>query len=80
VNKVEFCSKKSCAKTINQDNIFIINNKDTKYLGIFDGHGPYGDDVSTFCMFRMIQLINENEYLTNAFLTMIQENDFKIIY
>lgn len=42
------CKKGFKPESPNQDDFFIISIDDWKLLGVFDGHGPYGHDVSSF--------------------------------
>jgi serine/threonine protein phosphatase PrpC len=58
-NQIEMTCKKGAVHSENQDNIFIIDDGDVKYLGVFDGHGPFGHRVSSFCQLRFMRMINE---------------------
>ena len=50
-------------KKINQDNYFIfnnlINNKDYIFMGICDGHGVHGHDISNYLVINLPQNLNE---------------------
>ncbi|KAF4651407.1 hypothetical protein FOL47_000413 [Perkinsus chesapeaki] len=43
------CKKGLKPESPNQDDFFVIGIDDWGVFGVFDGHGPYGHDISSFC-------------------------------
>jgi serine/threonine protein phosphatase PrpC len=51
----------------NQDQYTVLpefGSSDTAFFAVFDGHGKYGDDVSTYCKTNVRLIIS---YLINMF-------------
>ena len=58
---VEFMCKKGRINKQNQDNMFILLDGDVKIIGLFDGHGFNGHQVSSFAQGKMLDFIrNKN--------------------
>ena len=68
VNRIESLCKKGYSgpgvKKTNQDNFFIYNNFNNNsnyiYLGVCDGHGLFGQDISTYLVNNLPQNMNNN--------------------
>ena len=68
IKKIESLCKKGYSgpgvKKTNQDNFFIYNNFDNNsnyvYLGVCDGHGLFGQDISTYLVNNLPQNMNRN--------------------
>ena len=68
VNRIESICKKGYSgpgvKKTNQDNFFIYNNFNNNsnyvYLGVCDGHGLFGQDISTYLVNNLPQNMNNN--------------------
>lgn len=61
------CRKGLKPESPNQDDFFIFIMEDWALYGVFDGHGPFGHDISNFVQKRLPRLIYENTYFeTNA--------------
>lgn len=60
------CRKGLKPESPNQDDFFIVRIDDWGLYGVFDGHGPYGHDVSNFVQRELPKLIyNDPNFLTN---------------
>ena len=55
--QIQFMSKKGRTNSQNQDNIFIILDGDVKIIGVFDGHGLNGHQVSSLAQGKMLEFI-----------------------
>ena len=68
IKKIESICKKGYSgpgiKKTNQDNFFIYNNFNNNsnyiYLGVCDGHGIFGQDISTYLVNNLPQKMNRN--------------------
>ena len=68
IKKIESICKKGYSgpgvKKTNQDNFFIYNNFNNNsnytYLGVCDGHGLFGQDISTYLVNNLPQNMNQN--------------------
>ena len=69
---LRFFCKKGNVHQQNQDNLFIVVDGDVKFFGVFDGHGPYGHRVSSFCQGRILQKMREHPDLDH---TLIMEGE-----
>ena len=66
INEIEYICKKGFSgpgiKKTNQDNFFIfknfLNNKSYLYLGVCDGHGIFGQDISSYLVNNLPQNLN----------------------
>ncbi|XP_053990870.1 uncharacterized protein LOC128882981 isoform X2 [Hylaeus volcanicus] len=56
------CRKGLKPESPNQDDFFIFVMEDWALYGVFDGHGPFGHDISNFVQKRLPRLIYENTY------------------
>lgn len=54
------CKKGLKPESPNQDDFFIIRMDDWSLYGVFDGHGPYGHDVSNYVQRELPNLICSN--------------------
>eukprot|EP01056_Protomagalhaensia_sp_Gyna25_P006094 Protomagalhaensia_sp_Gyna_25__6093@NODE_97_length_5296_cov_22_579037_g74_i0_p1_GENE_NODE_97_length_5296_cov_22_579037_g74_i0NODE_97_length_5296_cov_22_579037_g74_i0_p1_ORF_typecomplete_len596_score114_25PP2C/PF00481_21/9_4e62PP2C_2/PF13672_6/5_4e21SpoIIE/PF07228_12/5_1e13_NODE_97_length_5296_cov_22_579037_g74_i015383325 len=60
------CRKGLKPESPNQDDFFIIRIEDIGLYGVFDGHGPFGHDISNFVQQNLPKLIyNHAEFYTN---------------
>lgn len=60
------CRKGLKPESPNQDDFIIITTENLALYGIFDGHGPYGHDVSNFVQKQLpYKIIEDKEFLTN---------------
>lgn len=60
------CKKGLKPESPNQDDFFILLMDDWALYGVFDGHGPYGHDVSNFVQKKLARLICEStDFKTN---------------
>ena len=67
IKKIESLCKKGYSgpgiKKTNQDNFFIYNNFNNNsnyvYLGVCDGHGLFGQDISTYLVNKLPQNMNK---------------------
>lgn len=60
------CKKGLKPESPNQDDFFIVRIDDWGLYGVFDGHGPYGHDVSNFVQRELPKLIyNDANFLSN---------------
>ncbi|KAF4653838.1 hypothetical protein FOZ61_008651 [Perkinsus olseni] len=61
-NRVGYACKKGLKpESPNQDDFFVIGIDELGMLGVFDGHGPFGHDVSSFCHDALPGLLIEDE-------------------
>ena len=68
INEVDYICKKGFSgpgiKKTNQDNFFIfknfLNNKSYLYLGVCDGHGIFGQDISSYLVNNLPQNLNSD--------------------
>eukprot|EP00386_Alphamonas_edax_P009805 GDKI01032106.1.p1 GENE.GDKI01032106.1~~GDKI01032106.1.p1 ORF type:complete len:490 (+),score=124.36 GDKI01032106.1:157-1470(+) len=54
------CKKGLKPESPNQDDFFILRIDDWGLYGVFDGHGPYGHDISNFCQQHVPRLLVQN--------------------
>ena len=81
--RIESICKKGFAgpgvKKINQDNFFIyknfLDNPDNIFLGVCDGHGMFGQDISGYLVNHLPQNLN-NSLLKENIKTISQKKDF----
>lgn len=60
------CRKGLKPESPNQDDFFIIRIENIGLYGVFDGHGPFGHDISNFVQQNLPKLIyNHAEFYTN---------------
>eukprot|EP00922_Rhytidocystis_sp_ex-Travisia-forbesii_P028181 GHVS01041359.1.p1 GENE.GHVS01041359.1~~GHVS01041359.1.p1 ORF type:complete len:681 (-),score=155.44 GHVS01041359.1:632-2509(-) len=59
------CRKGLKPESPNQDDFFIVKIDDWGLHGVFDGHGPYGHDVSNYIQKELPRLIYDNEFFWN---------------
>ena len=85
IKKIESLCKKGYSgpgiKKTNQDNFFIYNNFNNNsnyvYLGVCDGHGLFGQDISTYLVNKLPQNMNKKiiskniKNLSNADITLL---------
>ena len=57
---IEFICMKGRTNSQNQDNIFILLDGDVKIIGVFDGHGINGHQVSSFAQGKMLEFIRNS--------------------
>ncbi|EER13920.1 hypothetical protein Pmar_PMAR016741, partial [Perkinsus marinus ATCC 50983] len=55
------CKKGLKPESPNQDDFFVIGIDELGMFGVFDGHGPYGHDVSSFCHDALPGLLIKDE-------------------
>ena len=55
------CKKGLKSDCPNQDDYFIIVDNKSKLFGVFDGHGPFGHDISDYVHSNLPQIIMANE-------------------
>ncbi len=87
LHKVESICKKGYAgpgiKKTNQDNFFIyknfINNPDTVFLGVCDGHGTFGHDISNYLVNNLPESVHSALIKENITSIDSEENKAKII-
>ena len=72
------CRKGLKPESPNQDNFLICEFENYKLFGVFDGHGPYGHDVSDFVARNLSRIILEKIHTTNDNMTKIIKDSFKI--
>lgn len=58
---IQFMCKKGIRHDYNQDNFFVIVEKKIKFIGIFDGHGVNGHQMSSFAMSSMVDFIQNSK-------------------
>lgn len=71
---VGYCCKKGLKpESPNQDDFFILEVEDWGLYGVFDGHGPYGHDISNFVQQNLPRLLVQNPYFQNDPKTALKE-------
>lgn len=60
------CKKGLKPESPNQDDFCVVLEGETIMLGVFDGHGPFGHDVSNFVHALLPKLITSNEALLES--------------
>jgi len=59
------CKKGLKPESPNQDDFFIVKIDDWALYGVFDGHGPFGHDISNYVQRELPKLIYNNEHFWN---------------
>ena len=86
LNRIESICKKGFAgpgiKKTNQDNFFIyknfLENKDNIFLGVCDGHGMYGQDISGYLVNHLPQNLN-NSFIKENIKSISSQKDYEKI-
>ena len=67
--KIDYKCIKGKGSSQNQDNMFIITDGQVKIMGVFDGHGKKGHQVSSFAMSKMLEFLTKrsDRFLSDQF-------------